>query len=551
MNAVVSRLPWKQEIVGERTTVLLPYEFDWKTPDYQMVLTYRARRLVELRKNPKSFEKLKRFYKTNIQQMICDWGCTYDPRNIEIGLPATVPFILFPKQIDWVDWVIAHWHARKPGLTEKSRDCGVSWLAMCLSCELAKSYQGLPIGFGSATADKVDESDNPDCLFYKGRFYLNNLPWELRGGWIEKKHSFYMRLVFPETSSFIGGDSGDQIGRGGRRAIYFVDEAAHLMRPQKVESSLLSTTNCRMDISSVSGMANPFAQKRHKGKVDYFTFHWRDDPRKGIEWYEKLKGETDDVTLAQDVDINYLASTTGQVIPAKWVEAAIGAHIKLGIIPSGVRRGGFDVADGGNQTVFAGRHGVLLQDLIAWQASGNSDTYKSVVRAINICDEKDYNGFDYDADGIGASVRGDALNINTERRHVGLRWVYDEPFRGSGAVYEPEAEMVKERKNKDFFLNLKAQSWWALRIRFNNTWRAVNGLPDVDLDNIICIDPELENLTDLIMQLAQPTYEKNTVGKIVIDKTPDGSSSPDLADAVMIAFNPTNGMADIWAKLAQ
>ena len=124
---------------------------------------------------------------------------------------------------------------------------------------------------------------------------------------------------------------------------------------------------------------------------------------------------------------------------------------------SGIRRGGFDVADGGNQTVFAGRYGVLLQDLIAWQASGNSDTYKSVVRAINICDEKDYGGFDYDVDGIGASVRGDALNINTDRCHVGLRWIYDEPFRGSGAVFEPEAEMVKERKNKDFFLNLKAQ----------------------------------------------------------------------------------------------
>ena len=47
----------------------------------------------------------------------------------------------------------------------------------------------------------------------------------------------------------------------------------------------------------------------------------------------------------------------------------------------------------------------------------------------------------------------------------------------------------------------------------------MNGLPDVDMDNIICIDPQLENLTDLIMQLAQPTYDKNSLGKIVVDKS--------------------------------
>jgi hypothetical protein len=551
VNAVVASSPWKQEIRGKHTTVYLPFEFDWKNPDYQSVLAHRAHKLADLRRTPELFLRLLRWYKEHQAQFIADWGCTEDPRAIEKGLPCVIPFIPFPKQIDWIDWQNERWRASEPGLTEKSRDCGVSWLATMTAALDCRDHHGMRIGFGSAKADKVDRSNDPDCLFYKIRFFLNNIPWEFRGGWEEKYHSSFMRVWFPHSGGSITGEAGDNIGRGGRKSKYYVDEAAHIEHPQLIESSLLSNTNCRLDISSVAGMANPFAQKRHKGKVKFFTFHWRDDPRKGQEWYEKTKGETDDVTLAQDVDINYLASTQGQVIPAAWVEAAIGAHIKLGIEPSGVRRGGFDVADGGNQTVFAGRYGFLLQDLIAWQASGNSDTYKSVVRAINICDEKDYNGFDYDADGIGASVRGDALNINTERRHVGMRWIYDEPFRGSGSVFEPEAEMVKERKNKDFFLNLKAQSWWALRIRFNNTWRAINGLLDVDLDNIICIDPQIENLTELIMQLAQPTYDKNSLGKIVIDKTPDGSSSPDLADAVMIAFNPTNGMADIWAKLGQ
>lgn len=549
MNAVVKRSGVVQEIKGSKTTVYLPFEFDWQKPDYVSVFRHRADTLAKLRERPERIAPLMRWYKGHYAQFITDWGCTYDPRNLERGLPSLLPFILFPKQIDWIDWVLERWRSSEPGLTEKSRDCGVSWLAMSLSCCLARDIHGMTIGFGSAKADKVDRTDDPDSLFFKGRFFLKHLPPEFRGGWTEKDHSAFMRLIFPATGSSITGEAGDNIGRGGRKAMYFVDEAAHLERPQLVESSLISNTNCRQDISSVAGMANPFAQKRHQNKVKYFTFHWRDDPRKGEAWYAKLKSETDAITLAQDVDINYLASVEGQVLPSEWTQAAIGAAEKLGIEPTGIRRGGFDVADEGSNTLaFAGRYGCRLEYLTQWSGKG-SDIYASVVRAINICDERGYSGFDYDADGVGAGVRGDAMRINEHRRHEGLRWIHDEPFRGSGPVPDPEGEMVPERKNKDFFLNAKAAAWWSLRIRFQNTFRALNGL-EYDPENIISIAPDLENLGALLMELAQPTYKKNETGKIVINKTPNGSKSPNLADAVMISYNPTAGALEIWHKLA-
>jgi phage terminase large subunit len=59
-----------------------------------------------------------------------------------------------------------------------------------------------------------------------------------------------------------------------------VDEAAHLERPELIEASLSQTTNCRIDMSSVRGMANPFAAKRWAGKVEVFIFDWREDPRR-------------------------------------------------------------------------------------------------------------------------------------------------------------------------------------------------------------------------------------------------------------------------------
>ena len=42
----------------------------------------------------------------------------------------------------------------------------------------------------------------------------------------------------------------------------------------------------------------------------------------------------------------------------------------------------------------------------------------------------------------------------------------------------------------------------------------------------------------MIGELSQPTYKVNQVGKIVVDKSPDGARSPNLADALMIRFAP-------------
>ena len=54
--------------------------------------------------------------------------------------------------------------------------------------------------------------------------------------------------------------------------------------------------------------------------------------------------------------------------------------------------------------------------------------------------------------------------------------------------------MVPGRLNRDFFANLKAQSWWSLRQRFERTYRAVVRGIEVDPDSIISLDPGLPEL---------------------------------------------------------
>lgn len=527
----------------------IPFPFDFKNPDYVQVFEWRVERLNRIRSTPGALDALKLFYRDNPAQFIIDWGMTFDPRNVERKLPAAIPFLLFPKQEEWVLWFMERWHSQEPGITEKTRDMGMSWLTVGLADTVCLFNHGMVAGFGSRKEEYVDKIGSPKSLFWKARMFLSMLPAEFRGGWDVNKHAPHMRILFPDTDSAITGESGDGIGRGDRTSFYIVDESAFLERPQLVDASLSATTNCRQDISTPNGMGNPFAQKRHGGKIKVFTFHWRDDPRKDDAWYAKQVDELDAVTVAQEIDINYSASVEGVLIPSAWIQAAIGAHVKLGIEPTGGRRGALDVADEGvDKNAFAGRHGVVLEYMESWSGKGG-DIYDTVVKSFAICDERDYPGFDYDADGLGAGVRGDSRVINEARNDAGRPHIHDSPFRGSGAVFDPDGQMVKERTNKDFFSNAKAQAWWALRIRFQNTYRAVVEGMTIDPDEIISISPDLPERAALVMELSQPTYTINQVGKIVVDKKPDGTKSPNLADAVMICYQPATRALDVWSRL--
>lgn len=507
--------------------------FDFLSPDYASVFTERIQRLAWIEANPDKIPALKAYYRDNPWDFIDDWGMTFDPRNIDRGLPAYVPFKLMPKQREWLIWAVERWKSREPGLTEKSRDCGLSWLAVALACTLCMFHEGFVFGFGSRKEEYVDKLDSPKSLFFKARKFMEYIPACFKDGWTTK-NAPHMKISFPATGSYIAGEAGDGIGRGDRAAIYIVDEAAFLERPNLVEASLSATTNCRIDVSSANGMENPFYQKRAGGKISVFTFHWRDDPRKDDAWYAKQCDELDAVTVAQEIDINYAASVTGVLIPSAWVQAAIDAHIKLGIEPTGEAFGALDVADEGvDLNAFCGAKGIVLEHLEEWSGVG-SDTYATAVKAFDICDTLGYRKFRYDADGLGASVRGDARVINDARGDRPQRKV--EAFRGSGGVFEPEKEDVKGRKNKDYFMNTKAQAAWSLRLRFRNTYRAVVEGKEYDADDIISIPSDLPMREKLVQQLSQPTYALNSVGKITINKTPDGMKSPNLYDSVMMRF---------------
>jgi phage terminase large subunit len=494
----------------------------------------RDRRLEWMREDPRRIAALKHYYAAHLDDFISDFGYTTDPRRIAQGGSALIPFKLWPKQRELITWMLERWRHGEPGTVVKSRDVGASWCAMALIASLCIFARNFSAGVASATEVKLDRSNDNDTLFFKLREFVRHLPPEFQAGYNEDKHSAYLRMSFPDTSSSITGEAGDQAGRGGRKSLVVVDESAHFQHPKLIDASLAATTDCRLDMSSVNGIGNSFYERAHNAEIPRFDMTWRDDPRKDEAWYAAKVATLDPIIVAQEIDCSFAASVEGVVIPAAWVQASIGLLDKLNLKPAGVRYAALDVADRGvDKNALSVRHGPLLEHVESWSGAG-SDLFATTAKAFRLCDERSITSIYYDADGLGAGLRGDARVLNDDRKQQ----IMVHEYRGSSSPVFPGRLVPRtNRKNEDFYLNRKAQAWWNLRMMFQESYKASRGEP-YDPESIISISPKIPELSRLIAELSQATIKETTAGKLQIDKLGEGEKSPNLADSVVMVMAP-------------
>jgi len=501
-------------------------KFDFKCADYTDIILERASRLEVLRNNPELLKASKLHYKTHPVDFIEDWFWTHDPRKN----PAMMPFILFPKQREYIQWLYEKYLNKEDGLTEKSRDAGVTWLCVAFAVWLWVFHPGTKTGFGSRKADLVDKIDDPDCIFEKARTILRALPQEfLPPDFLFEQDVKFMRIINRHNGSTIIGESGNNIGRGGRSTMYFKDESAFYEQPLKIEASLSQNSDVKIDVSTPNGNGNPFYVKRFGGKIDVFTFHWKDDPRKDEKWYQKQLDTLDPVTVAQEIDIDYSASVEGICIPAKYVRAAVNLKLEA----SGEKCAGLDVADeGGDDNVLLGMHGVVVEFIDAWKEGNTTQTTR---KAHRIATDKGYAKVNFDSIGVGAGVKGESASLKETNKKSKVVFI------GVNVGMPPTSGYYKTgKKNKDMFVNLKAQLWWELRDAFERTFEHVNNIKKYPIDKLISIpnDPQL------ISELSQPKVETNEAGKLKIESkiklARRGIKSPNKAEALTIARAKSN-----------
>lgn len=448
------------------------------------------------------------------------YGWTYDPR-LKTG--AYLPFHPFPKQKEFLRWLELREANEEDGLAEKSRDVGFTWLCCAYALHGWLYRPAFAVGVGSRKLDLVDKKGDPDCIFEKIRVMLRRLPdWMLPAGFKWAEHDNFARIVNPANGATITGEGGENIGRGGRKSLYFVDEAAFLEHPEGVEAALSATTNVRIWVSTPNGQGNPFYRKRFSGDVPVFTFHWRDDPRKDDAWYARMKKKLGDpVIIAQELDIDYTASLEGVTIPAAWVRAAV----NLDLPASGDVIAGFDVAvaEERDRCVVIGRQGPRVLAIEDW---GGLNTTESSHRAADAAEKIGAQVLHYDCGGVGEGVRGTLdssereLSFAPNGVHFGAT--------PSDTVW-PDGKTSAER-----FVNIRAEMWWLLRRRFERTFERVTEGIEHPPEECISIPDHPQ----LIADLSLPTYQRTESGKIQLERKADmrkrGVKSPDFGDALAL-----------------
>jgi phage terminase large subunit len=524
-----------------------PQKPDFLDPDYTAIFQERADKLRQIRHDD-AWHLVKRYYADgNYVQFIEHWLTTYDPRLSARGKPTTVPLILFPRQVEYVEWLQARKRSGEDGVVAKSRDMGISVVTLAFAlCEWLFS-PGVKMSFGSRKEDLVDKMGNPDCLLEKIRMMLRYLPPELLpAGYSEQKHARHMKIINPQNGSSITGEAGDNIGRGGRSTMYFVDEAAFLERPELIDAALSQNTSSRIDVSTPNGPDNPFSQKwfARGGSSSWvpgegapedqtaFAFHWTQDPRKNDAWYaSEVKRINDPRVIAQELDLDFDTSGEEAVVRPEWVAASHSLFNHLrdnGLLPEATDGvAGCDVGGGLAENTFIPRWGPLVGRCVAWV---DDDTTATAHKFVGLASREKVRVLKYDSIGVGKGVASTLRRIPVVSQGVNV---------GS----TPTRDLWPDgRKSREKFRNLKAELWWVLRDKLRKTydhWLFLNdrGGHKYDLNDLIILPPGDEILTK---QISVPGYKVLETGKIQIETKDElrrrNISSPDRAEALILSL---------------
>jgi len=226
------------------------------------------------------------------------------------------------------------------------------------------------------------------------------------------------------------------------------------------------------------------------------------------------------------------------IIEKEWFDAAIDAHIKLGIEPTGAVVATHDPADEGDDSKgYACRKGIFYFDVDELEApDGNQGCDLATARAIN----SNADLFVFDGDGMGALLRRQIAQsfsgIKCELRM----------YRGSNEVEDKRAlydgmhsrgTKGKPKTNADVFYNKRAQYYIKLAQRFYNTYLAVVKKKYIDPDTIISISSEIKLLDKLRSEVCRIPTKPNGAGKIQLMtkkemKDKHQIESPGMADCL-------------------
>jgi hypothetical protein len=240
---------------------------------------------------------------------------TFDPRPE--AAPHHLDFVLYPFQKEYVLGLVKAIREGYDLFDEKSRDMGVSWLALAVRFWLwlfEDGYQGL---VGSRKEDYVDNG-TLDSLFGKLDYFIQNIrdPLILPLGFDVSKHRTYMKLVNPANGNVVKGESSNKnFSRGGRYKDVFFDEFGFWPDARNSWTAAGDATHCRHAVTTPPDEPSYARTLRFSDKVKVRTWHWHLHPHKDEAWYKYEQSRRTQEEVLHELDISWEYSNTGRPYP--------------------------------------------------------------------------------------------------------------------------------------------------------------------------------------------------------------------------------------------
>lgn len=230
------------------------------------------------------------------------------------------------------------------------------------------------------------------------------------------------------------------------------------------------------------------------------------------------------------------------IFKRRWLDACIDAHEALNIKLTGRNVIGFDPADDGeDKCATADKIAGVFTDAQDW-SSGKDELVQNAKKVW--AKAKNKNALvSYDTIGVGAFVGG-YIDEQNQANNVKINHY---AFHAGGSVMDSDKPSDPQNrnspKNKDEYLNLKAQAWANTARRAMLTFNAVTRGQAIKPEDILSFSADMgsEKLDALFTELCVPWWvesegKKRVVPKIKLKKDL-GVKSHNLADAVIAADN--------------
>ena len=254
------------------------------------------------------------------------------------------------------------------------------------------------------------------------------------------------------------------------------------------------------------------------------------------------KAHLDDAEYAHKWLGRYNDTVQGSIIQVDWFNAAIDAHLKLGIKPVGAVIVSHDPSDlGPDPKGLVVRHGSVVLDV---QQKDDGDVNEGIDWATDIAMDADADVFRWDCDGLGVSLKRQVVTaLDGKRVDIDMFKGSESPDRPDD-IYQPDnrIERSNAKTNAQTFRNKRAQYYWNLRDRFLATFNAVKKGDYIDPETIISISSEIALIDNLRSEVCRIPKKYNANGLIQIMSKQDMArlkppiASPNLADSMMMSM---------------